>query len=157
MAEIIDLRNERRERKIPDTSYFVRVDMYHDGIAGEVLDLGDDLDADNMRVVADHLATLSRWLRDQAGEIDPRDEEELLAESKYKEPEALVKLGGIPDWIQDEEHPSCVECGNLMVFVSQINSDETVVRGSRVLMFGDVGRLYTFVCCNMVTSIMQCY
>ena len=74
-----------------------------------------------------------------------------------EEPDALVKLGGMPDWIHDEEHPTCAECDNLMVFVSQINSDESIHSGSRVLMFGDVGRLYTFVCCNTVTSIMQCY
>ena len=82
-----------------------------------------------------------------------------LAESASpeQEPDALVKLGGTPDWIQNEEHPTCDECGSMMVFVSQINSDESFVSGSRVLMFGDSGRLYTFVCCNTVTSIMQCY
>lgn len=74
-----------------------------------------------------------------------------------QEEKALVKLGGLPDWIQSDEHPTCSECGRLMMFVCQINSDDTVVGGSRVLMFGDMGRLYTFACCYTVTSIMQCY
>ncbi len=73
------------------------------------------------------------------------------------EADTRIKLGGLPNWIQDEEYPSCEKCGGIMTFVSQINSDESFASTNQVLMFGDSGRLYTFVCCNIVTSIMQCY
>ncbi|MBK6429805.1 hypothetical protein [Candidatus Amarolinea dominans] len=73
------------------------------------------------------------------------------------ETEMLIKLGGLPDWIQDEEYPKCAECGQVMMFVCQINSDESIAGSNRVLMFGDMGKLYTFVCCHTVTSVMQCY
>lgn len=73
------------------------------------------------------------------------------------EEEALVKLGGLPNWIQDEEYPTCGKCGKLMMFVCQINSEEKLLSTHQSLMFGDSGRLYTFVCCDVVTSVMQCY
>jgi hypothetical protein len=73
------------------------------------------------------------------------------------EANAHIKLGGLPNWIQDEEYPVCKKCGRIMMFVSQINSDESFSEKNQALMFGDSGRLYTFVCCNIVTSVMQCY
>jgi hypothetical protein len=73
------------------------------------------------------------------------------------EADARIKLGGLPNWIQDEAYPTCKKCGRIMIFVSQINSDENSSGKNQVLMFGDTGRLYTFVCCNIVTSVMQCY
>ena len=73
------------------------------------------------------------------------------------EPEAFVKVGGAPDWIHDSEHPTCPDCGKVMMFVCQMNSDEQVDDGRNALMFGDMGRLFTFACCRTVTNIMQCY
>jgi hypothetical protein len=73
-----------------------------------------------------------------------------------EEADAFVKVGGVPDWIHDDEHPSCPECGQLMMFVSQLNSNEQLSNGHSSLMFGDLGRLFTFVCCRTVTNIMQC-
>jgi hypothetical protein len=52
----------------------------------------------------------------------------------------LGKLGGQPLWIQGEETPSC-SCGQLMVFVAQIES-----RGGGGINFGDAGAGYAFVC-----------
>ena len=78
MAEIFDLKKERRDRQPPNESYLVRVDLYDDGIAGAVLDFGQT--TEEMRIVADHLSTLSRWLRDQAAAEDSDANEDLLAE-----------------------------------------------------------------------------
>lgn len=85
MAEIFNIRDERNRRKDekppePEGSYFVRVDVYEDGVAGAVLDMGDDIAPDELRVIANHLATLSRWLRDQAVDVDGNMEEDMLAE-----------------------------------------------------------------------------
>ena len=74
-----------------------------------------------------------------------------------EEPNVLVKLGGLPDWIQYNEHPICPECNDMMMFVGQLNSDDQLRSGHNVLMFGDNGRLFTFICCRTVTNIMQCY
>jgi len=71
--------------------------------------------------------------------------------------DAFVKIGGLPDWIQNEEYPKCNECGNTMIFVCQINSAESIYNGEDTLMFGDSGKLYVFACCNSVATIMQCY
>jgi len=86
--------------------------------------------------------------------------EQSIILSRSREPEeeadAFVKVGGVPDWVQDDEHPSCPECGRLMMFVSQLNSNEQLSNGDSSLMFGDLGRLFTFVCCRTVTNLMQC-
>ena len=70
---------------------------------------------------------------------------------------ALIKLGGMPDWVQDDEFPSCPKCGKPMMFVCQINSAESFHSSNLALIFGDSGRLYTFACCDVIMSIMQCY
>lgn len=74
MAEIFDIRKARQDRAVPEASYFLRVDMYDDGIHGVVLDLGSDLDADTLRMASNHLATLSRYLGEQATEMDGKDD-----------------------------------------------------------------------------------
>jgi hypothetical protein len=28
-------------------------------------------------------------------------------------------LGGVPMWVQDTDHPRCVECGRVMTFLAQ--------------------------------------
>jgi hypothetical protein len=71
--------------------------------------------------------------------------------------EALIKIGSLPDWIQNDEFPKCPECDNYMIFVCQINSNEDISNGNDVQMFGDTGILYVFTCCNSVSTIMQWY
>ena len=79
-----------------------------------------------------------------------------------------TKLGGQPEWIQDDETPACPECGTLMTFVAQIDSLEhnapgnPLRRGALVdkdYMFGDVGMIYVFFCydCCKPAAVHQCY
>ncbi|HZD59153.1 MAG TPA: hypothetical protein VE439_01710 [Anaerolineae bacterium] len=71
--------------------------------------------------------------------------------------EALIKLGGLPDWIQGEQHPECPECNKPMTFVCQFNSSEDISNSRDVQVFGDNGKLYVFTCCDSITTIMQHY
>ena len=78
------------------------------------------------------------------------------------------KLGGDPDWEQNEEWPTCTSCETRMTFIAQLDSMEhdspenphriDAVHGDQHFMFGDVGLLYVFLCdtCNEARTIMQC-
>ena len=78
------------------------------------------------------------------------------------------KLGGEPDWVQDDERPNCGECGGRMVFIGQLDSMEhdspknphriNCLSDQQQFMFGDVGMIYVFLCenCNEASAIMQC-
>lgn len=79
MDKIIDFRQARQDRLVPDGSYFVRVDMYEDGVAGEVLGLGE-MDADLYRTAANNLRAMSRYFRDLAHEKEGNDDDRTLAE-----------------------------------------------------------------------------
>ena len=72
-----------------------------------------------------------------------------------------TKLGGTPDWIQDDETPKCNKCGKKMSFVSQIDSIGYNEKNEnrKKYMFGDVGMLYLFFCfkCEETKSILQSY
>lgn len=61
------------------------------------------------------------------------------------------KLGGVPDFIQNEDIPVCEDCGESMSFYAQLDSvnDDYCI--------ADCGMIYTFVCfhCNTVKSIIQ--
>lgn len=97
MADIFDIRAERQKRAAPPMgSYFVRVDLYDDGIAGAVLDMGNDLSADDLRSVANHLSTLARWMRDQAEAMDGNEEEAMLAELR------VFKSGRVWSYVSNE-------------------------------------------------------
>ncbi len=76
---IIDFKSERAKRSKPIESYHVRVDIYEDGIAGSICDLGDDIEPEEARIVANHLITLSRYIKDKAFEEDGNEEENLIA------------------------------------------------------------------------------
>lgn len=71
-----------------------------------------------------------------------------------------TKLGGKPDWIQNDETPRCPICNNKMEFVSQLDSIDYTGNpdsfGSKY-MFGDVGMIYTFLCknCGQAKSVFQ--
>ena len=59
------------------------------------------------------------------------------------------KLGGTPDWIQNEDWPQC--CGKQMTFYAQLDSVGDDIH------LGDCGLIYVFVCfdCFSTESRMQ--
>ena len=59
-----------------------------------------------------------------------------------------TKLGGKPDWIQNDETPECPDCDDTMWFVGQIDSLDAAYGAPRKkdFMFGDAGMLYIFFC-----------
>ena len=72
------------------------------------------------------------------------------------------KLGGIPDWDQDDETPICPRCKKKMCFIAQIDSFENTKEYNphplfQDYMFGDVGMIYVFLCydCMETKSIVQ--
>jgi uncharacterized protein YwqG len=90
---------------------------------------------------------------------------------RLKDPDNLglrTKLGGKPDWIQDDQTPTCRSCRKSMTFIAQIDSiehdsDKNPLRrdclGHQDYMFGDVGMIYVFFCfdCGRTASEFQCY
>ena len=78
------------------------------------------------------------------------------------------KLGGMPDWVQNDETPRCTGCGELMTFVGQLDSVEhqstdnphsiNALSSDQEFMFGDVGMIYVFFCkdCLEPVAIFQC-
>jgi hypothetical protein len=78
------------------------------------------------------------------------------------------KLGGVPDWDQQDETPACSSCKRPMSFVGQLDSIEHdysnnpnrvgALSGGQHYMFGDVGMLYIFFCfeCCEPEIIFQC-
>ncbi|PKL12463.1 MAG: hypothetical protein CVV52_09975 [Spirochaetae bacterium HGW-Spirochaetae-8] len=70
------------------------------------------------------------------------------------------KLGGSPEWIQNDETPVCLSCKKKMSFVGQLDSidyEGTIHAKHEEYMFGDVGMIYIFFCsrCGKVESIFQ--
>jgi len=61
------------------------------------------------------------------------------------------KLGGKPDWIQDDETPKCRGCKKSMTFYGQLDCI-----GDDVSL-GDCGMIYVFVCmeCLNTQSVLQ--
>ena len=80
-----------------------------------------------------------------------------VGKEEEEQKKALYKIGGLPNWIQDEEWPVCPECKNKMLFVCQVNTDEKLYNGKYSQAFGDSGMLYVFTCCKSVSTVMQCY
>jgi uncharacterized protein YwqG len=78
------------------------------------------------------------------------------------------KLGGVPDWDQEDETPICASCNEPMTFIGQIDSIEhdsadnphriDCISPDQQYMFGDVGMIYVFCCiqCLETRSIVQC-
>lgn len=77
--------------------------------------------------------------------------------NEEKTKESFLKIGGQPDWIQDEEHPHCEKCNSLMKFIGQISANEQMTNGRDYLAFGDSGKLYVFSCCSLIKCIPQWY
>ena len=71
---------------------------------------------------------------------------------KFADPTAgrRSKIGGVPDWLQAAEHPTCT-CGAPMTFYAQLDSigDEYCI--------ADCGLIYVFLCfdCFESKSIVQ--
>lgn len=77
------------------------------------------------------------------------------------------KLGGDPDWVQEDEVPDCPSCGEKMTFVAQLDSIEhdspfnphriDCLSDQQHFMFGDVGMIYVFFCfdCCETKSVFQ--
>ena len=63
------------------------------------------------------------------------------------------RIGGDPDWIQDEETIICDDCKEKMVFYAQVDSlsDDVII--------GDCGMVYVFICFDCLTtkSIIQSF
>lgn len=61
------------------------------------------------------------------------------------------KLGGLPDWVQQPDVPTCPSCHQSMTFYGQLDSvgDEMTI--------ADVGMVYVFVCfdCYETKSVLQ--
>lgn len=62
------------------------------------------------------------------------------------------KIGGQPDWVQNDETPGCAECFREMTFYGQLDC-----LGDTVSL-GDCGRIFVFVCLDCLTtqSVLQC-
>lgn len=52
------------------------------------------------------------------------------------------RLGGRPAWLQDDQTPSCPDCGELMTFYGQLDSIGDDIN------LADAGLIYVFVCFN---------
>ncbi len=78
-----------------------------------------------------------------------------------------TKLGGEPDWEQNDDVPVCGGCKEKMTFVAQIDSVEHQIDSNphsvparsndQKWMFGDVGMIYVFFCfdCLETKSVFQ--
>lgn len=94
-------------------------------------------------------------------------------ERAVKEPEnpdndgLKTKLGGAPDWIQEEQWQRCAGCKAPMAFVGQIDSIEIESKknphsqpaGKQDYMWGDAGMIYVFYCftCASSANVVQYY
>ena len=71
---------------------------------------------------------------------------------KWTDAGGAHKLGGRPEWKQEDETPDCLACSKRMTFYGQLDC-----LGDEVSL-GDCGRIYVFVCLECLTthSILQC-
>jgi hypothetical protein len=72
--------------------------------------------------------------------------------------ENLHRIGGAPCWIQGPDYPTCPECGELMMFLFQVDSYLPTVEGNE-WMWGDAGMYHCFWCydCKVSGHLWQCY
>lgn len=69
----------------------------------------------------------------------------------------LSRVGGAPSWVQSAWYPACIDCGEEMPFVMQLDSTlPTTSEGT--LLWGSGGMLYTFWCatCRVSGHFWQC-
>ena len=94
-GNVIDFRKAKAERAVPEYSYHVRIDQYGDGVAGCILDLGDNLAPDMLRLVSEQLFTLSRYIMDQAWEIGGNASDHILNQ------QTVFEDGKVRTWTAD--------------------------------------------------------
>jgi hypothetical protein len=76
-------------------------------------------------------------------------------ESASAESRALGRLGGEPEWIQDDETPGCPSCSTPMTFLAELEEGHDWATKAN---FGGGGRGYVFSCgpCAEATFLWQC-
>ncbi|MGF6416965.1 hypothetical protein ABH900_000426 [Stenotrophomonas sp. AN71] len=69
----------------------------------------------------------------------------------------LSRVGGAPSWVQSAWYPACIDCGEEMRFVMQLDSTLPTTAES-TLLWGSGGMLYTFWCakCRVSGHFWQC-
>ncbi|WP_189008789.1 DUF1963 domain-containing protein [Deinococcus roseus] len=69
----------------------------------------------------------------------------------------LHRLGGYPSWVQSPDYPECSQCGKVMTFILQLDSDLPTTEGDAWL-WGSGGIAYTFWCdsCRVSAFHWQC-
>jgi len=69
----------------------------------------------------------------------------------------LSRVGGAPSWVQSAWYPACIDCGEEMPFVMQLDSTLPTT-GEGTLLWGNGGMLYTFWCatCRVSGHFWQC-
>lgn len=69
----------------------------------------------------------------------------------------LSRVGGAPSWVQSAWYPACIDCGEEMPFVMQLDSTLPTAGGG-ALLWGSGGMLYTFWCarCRVSGHFWQC-
>jgi hypothetical protein len=67
----------------------------------------------------------------------------------------LGRLGGEPDWIQDDETPDCPGCATRMTFTAELEEGRDFATSAN---FGGGGRSYLFTCppCAEAAFLWQC-
>ena len=95
----------------------------------------------------DYEVTLAQLDEPNLDTANTRNEEWPLRERISTE----TKIGGVPFWIQGNETPECIDCGDETTFVAQIDNGaigNDLPDGDAKLGFGDAGRAYVFICRN---------
>jgi hypothetical protein len=75
--------------------------------------------------------------------------------------EGKHQIGGLPTWVQHEEHIRCLNCNREMSYLAMIDSELYIGKDgfwNKGHMFGDEGILYIFVCrdCGGFAAKGQC-
>lgn len=69
----------------------------------------------------------------------------------------LSRVGGAPSWVQGAHYPACIDCGEQMPFVMQLDSTLPTTHEG-ILLWGSGGMLYSFWCakCRVSGHFWQC-
>lgn len=69
----------------------------------------------------------------------------------------LSRVGGAPSWVQSAHYPACIDCGEQMPFVMQLDST-LPTNNEGMLLWGSGGMLYSFWCakCRVSGHFWQC-
>ena len=72
------------------------------------------------------------------------------------------QLGGMPIWVQREEHVPCITCNGEMEYIAMVDSELHIGESGfreQGHMFGDTGILYTFTCrrCGIFATKAQSF